>query len=316
MRLHRTNVTTGIVIIVLTVFAMSTADMIVKLFSASLPLWQIYVVRSLIVIPILAAFAIFRREAIRITPVSQAWVAVRSLLLAFMYIFIYAAAPVLSLSVIAATLYTGPLFIALFSALLIGEPVGPRRWAAIALGFVGVLVIIRPAASDFTYLALIPIVAAILYALAAVLTRTKCRDESPIVLGFALNYALILVGLAATLAISLWNPTAEQAGYYPFLLGYWVPMGPKEWAIVAALAVLMVGISVGLAKAYQSAPPAVIATFDYAYLGFAAFWSFAVFRDAPDLPTVVGLVLIAAAGLMVMSGESKPPREAAQAKAA
>jgi drug/metabolite transporter (DMT)-like permease len=113
VRLHRTNVTTGIVIIVLTVFAMSTADMIVKLFSASLPLWQIYVVRSLIVIPILAAFAIFRREAIRITPVSHAWVAVRSLLLAFMYIFIYAAAPVLSLSVIAATLYTGPLFIAL-----------------------------------------------------------------------------------------------------------------------------------------------------------------------------------------------------------
>jgi drug/metabolite transporter (DMT)-like permease len=103
----------GVVVIVLTVLAMSTADMMVKLFSSSLPLWQIYVVRSLIVIPILAGFAIFRREAIRITSISRGWVAVRSLLLAFMYIFIYAAAPVLSLSVIAATLYTGPLFIAL-----------------------------------------------------------------------------------------------------------------------------------------------------------------------------------------------------------
>ena len=54
--------------------------------------------------------------------------------------------------------------------------------------------------------------------------------------------------------------------------------------ILGALAVLMVGIRVGLAKAYQSAPPAVIATFDYAYLGLAPFWSFAVFHDAPDLP--------------------------------
>ena len=304
------------VIIVLTVFAMSTADMIVKLFSSSLPLWQIYVVRSLIVIPILGAFAIFRRDAIRITPISPGWVALRSLLLAFMYIFIYAAAPVLSLSVIAATLYTGPLFIALFSALLIGEPVGPRRWAAIALGFVGVIVIIRPAASDFTTLALIPIVAAILYALANVLTRAKARDESPLVLGFALNYALMLVGLAATLAIALWNPSPEQAGFYPFLLGRWVPMGSEEWMIVAALALLMVGISVGLAKAYQSAPPAVIATFDYAYLGFAAFWSFAVFHEAPDLPTIAGLVLIAAAGLMVMAGPSKARRRAAEAEAA
>jgi hypothetical protein len=66
----RNQTTAGIVIIVLTVFAMSTADMIVKLFSSALPLWQIYVVRSLIVIPILAGFAIFRRDAIRITPVS------------------------------------------------------------------------------------------------------------------------------------------------------------------------------------------------------------------------------------------------------
>ena len=316
MRLHRTNVTTGIVIIVLTVFAMSTADMIVKLFSSSLPLWQIYVVRSLIVIPILAAFPILRREAIRISPISFRWVAVRSLLLAFMYIFIYAAAPVLSLSVIAATLYTGPLFIAIFSALLIGEPVGPRRWAAIALGFVGVIVIIRPAASDFTALALIPIVAAILYALANVLTRAKAQEESPLVLGFALNYALILVGLAATLAIALWNPSPEQAGFYPFLLGRWVPMGSDEWMIIAALAVLMVGISVGLAKAYQSAPPAVIATFDYAYLGFAAFWSFAVFHEAPDLPTIIGLVLIAGAGLMAISGPSKGRPVAAEAEAA
>lgn len=306
----------GIVIIVLTVFAMSTADMIVKLFSSALPLWQIYVVRSLIVIPILAGFAIFRRDAIRITPVSPGWVAVRSLLLAFMYIFIYAAAPVLSLSVIAATLYTGPLFIALFSALLIGEPVGPRRWAAIALGFVAVLVIIRPAAEDFTYLALIPIVAAILYALAAVLTRAKAQDESPLVLGFALNYALILVGLAATLAIALWDPTPEQAAVYPFLLGRWVPIGSEEWMIVAALAVLMVGISVGLAKAYQSAPPAVIATFDYAYLGFAAFWSFAIFHEAPDPPTIIGLVMIAAAGLIVIGGRPKAHGEVAKAEAA
>jgi drug/metabolite transporter (DMT)-like permease len=223
---------------------------------------------------------------------------------------------VLSLSVIAATLYTGPLFIALFSSLLIGEPVGPRRWAAIALGFVAVLVIIRPAASDFTALALIPIVAAILYALANVLTRAKAQEESPLALGFALNYALILVGLAATLAIALWDPTPEQAGFYPFLLGHWVPMASAEWMIVAALAVLMVGISVGLAKAYQSAPPAVIATFDYAYLAFAAFWSFAVFNEAPDLPTVVGLVMIAAAGLMAMGGGSKAPREPAKATAA
>jgi drug/metabolite transporter (DMT)-like permease len=229
------------------------------------------------------------------------------MLLAFMYIGIYAAVPVLSLSVIAAALYTGPLFIALFSALIIGEPVGFRRWMAIVIGFAGVLVILRPAADGFSYLALIPIAAALLYALAAVITRAKCRDESPMVLAFALNFSLLAVGIAATAIIAIWHPTDAQTSVYPFLLGYWIDMGPREWGIIAALAVLMVAISTGLAKAYQSAPPAIIATFDYSYMLFAAFWSFAVFAQTPDTMTILGMLMIAGAGFLVMQRPAASP---------
>jgi len=294
------NVTLGVIVIVLTVFAMSVADAIVKYVSADFPLWQIYVVRSILVIPMLAAIALFGRQPVRIGPKARGWTLLRSMLLAFMYIAIYAAVPVLSLSVIAAALYTGPLFIALFSAVMIGEPVGLRRWAAIVIGFAGVMVILRPAAEGFSYLALIPIVAAILYALAAVITRAKCQDEPPMVLAFALNFSLLAVGIVATGAIALWHPSEAQSGFYPFLLGYWVAMGPREWGIIAALAVLMMAISTGLAKAYQSAPPAVIATFDYSYMLFAAFWSFAVFSQTPDAMTIVGMLMIAGAGFLVM----------------
>jgi len=294
------SVALGVTVIVLTVFAMSTADAIVKYVSSVFPLWQIYVVRSLVVIPILVAASVLGPQPVRIGPKSKRWTFLRSFLLTFMYIGIYAAAPVLSLSVIAASLYTGPLFIALLSALLIGEPVGPRRWAAIATGFAGVLVILRPATDGFSYLALIPIGAALLYALAAIITRTKCREETPMVLALALNFSLMAVGVAATALISVWRPSASEASAYPFLLGQWVAMGSREWGIVSLLAVLMVGISVGLAKAYQSAPPAIIATFDYTYLLFAAFWSFALFAQAPDAATLVGMLMIAAAGLLVV----------------
>lgn len=294
------NVTLGVIVIVLTVFAMSVADAIVKYVSADFPLWQIYVVRSIVVIPMLVAIALFGRQPVRLGPTARGWTLLRSMLLAFMYIGIYAAVPVLSLSVIAAALYTGPLFIALFSAVMIGEPVGLRRWAAIVIGFAGVLVILRPAAEGFSYLALIPIAAAILYALAAVITRAKCQDEPPMVLAFALNFSLLAVGIVATAAIALWHPTEAESGIYPFLLGYWIAMGPREWGIIAALAVLMVAISTGLAKAYQSAAPAVIATFDYSYMLFAAFWSFAVFAQTPDMMTILGMLMIAGAGFLVM----------------
>ncbi|WP_366509320.1 DMT family transporter [Mesorhizobium sp.] len=78
-----------------------------------------------------------------------------------------------------------------------------------------------------------------------------------------------------------------------------------NWQVIFILAGLMVGISVGLAKAYQSPRPQVIATFDYAYLPFAALWGFVFFGEIPDLWTVLGMALIAAAGLIVLRATSR-----------
>ena len=292
----------GIATILATVLAMSLADAIVKFASASMPLWQIYILRSLLVIPALAIFspAAGRRQCF--AAAVKGWVLLRGLLLTFMYIAIYAAAPVLSLSVLAAALYTGPLFIALFSALLIGEPVRLRGWAGIALGFIGVLVMLRPATAGFSLVALVPVIAAAFYALAAILTRSKCREEPPIALALALNLSLLMAGTVAMVVIAIWQPVAADIARYPFLFDYWTQMSVRDCGLIAILATLMVAISLGLAKAYQSASPAIIATFDYAYLIFATFWGFVIFSDVPDVATVIGIVLIAAAGLLVFRG--------------
>jgi drug/metabolite transporter (DMT)-like permease len=298
---HRPEkVALGVIAIVVTVFAMSFTDAVVKYVSADFPLWQIYVVRSLVAIPILIAIMFVSSQSGQIRPRAPFWAFLRSFLLAFMYIAIYAAMPVLSLSVVAASLYTAPLFIALLSALLIREPVGLRRWIAISIGFVGVLVILRPGSDAFSYPMLIPIMAALFYALAAIITRTKCIEEAPIVLALALNFSLLVVGAFATTAIAIWQPTISEVAIYPFLLGYWITMGPHEWGIIVLLAALIIGIGMGLAKAYQSAPPAIIATFDNAYLVFAAFWSFAIFSEIPDTATIIGMIMIAGAGWLVV----------------
>lgn len=102
----------GILVIIMTVFAMSFADAIVKYVSSELPLWQIYVVRSLIAIPIISVVFFGKNEG-NLSVQSMKWVILRSLLLTFMYVAIYAATPILSLSVIGASLYTGPLFLSL-----------------------------------------------------------------------------------------------------------------------------------------------------------------------------------------------------------
>ncbi len=313
---RKDNVFLGVCLIIATVFTMAFTDAIIKFISSDFPLWQIFVVRSLAAISILIGIVLFAWKVDDIRPMETRWTILRSLLLAFMYIAIYAAVPLLDLSVIAASLYTGPIFVALLSAFLIGEPVGARGWGAVALGFLGVVVIIRPAAGDFNFYALIPVLAGLFYALAAIITRTRCRDEKPQVLAILLNLAILVVGLAATGVVFLLQPWTQQGAVYPFLLGNWISMGSREWGIIALLSVLIVIIGIGLAKAYQSANPAIIATFDYSYLLFAALWGFLFFHEVPDLRTIVGMVLIVAAGVLVIrvpANEAPPLTEVVSA---
>lgn len=304
--LRQENIALGVVVIVLTVFAMSAADAVIKYVSATFTLWQIYVVRSLIVIPILASLSLRGSQLATLRLHAIGWPLLRGLMLAFMYVAIYAALPVLSLSTVAASLYTAPLFIALLSPLLMGEAVDLRRWIAVAIGFLGVLVMLRPGTDAFSPLALIPVAAALLYALAAIVTRSKCAEAPPMLLALALNLSLLAVGTVASTVIAVWQQAPARASLYPFLFGHWVVMGAREYGVIAILAVLMVGISLGLAKAYQSAPPTIIATFDYSYLLFSVFWSFVLFAEVPDIATIIGMLMIAGAGLLVIRDGKQP----------
>jgi drug/metabolite transporter (DMT)-like permease len=290
----------GIVVMVGTALTMAFGDALVKRISADFSIWQIYVLRSLVAIPLTVVLLRVRSRSLEIMPQSIGWALLRSALLVAMWVAFYAALPVLSLSTVAAAYYTGPLFITLFSALLTGEPVGVRRWVAIVVGFVGVLVILRPGTEAFSWLTILPVLSAVLYALAAVVTRAKCASENPLALSLALNLCFLAAGAIGSALIVIRGATPEGAAY-PFLLGAWSSMGVHQWALIAVMACLIVATSAGVAKAYQSGPSSIIATFDYSYLVFAVLWSFVFFSELPDPATAIGMLLIAGAGLLAIA---------------
>lgn len=289
----------GIATIIATVFAMALADALVKHSSAGMTLWQIWVLRSVFVIPVL-----FLMAQGRLSTQGLKWVLLRSVTLAAMYLGIYAAIPLLDLSVIAAALYTGPLFILVLSAVVLGEPVRLLHWTAMLTGFAGVLLIVRPFAAGFSLLTLLPVAAAALYALAAVLTRAKCAQIPATTLALWLNLTFLALGGAASLALSVPQATGALPAY-PFLFATWQPMDPQDWGLILGLAALMVVIGIGLARAYQSPRPQVIAAFDYAYLIFAGLWGYLFFREIPDNWTITGMALIAAAGPLILLAHRK-----------
>ena len=228
------------------------------------------------------------------------WVALRSLMLTLMWVAYYAALPHLALGIAATTYYTLPIFITLFAALFIGDRIGPMGWGAVVLGFAGVLLILKPEAGGFNGYALLPLVSAILYALAMILTRTKCRQENPLVLSLSLNFSFVAIGLLATLPIAMIGGSSDETQGTSFLLGEWSSMGKTEWLTMALLAAAVIIGSVGAAIAYQVGPPATVATFDFAYVGFAGLWGALFFAEVLDGVTIIGMVLIIAAGVLAV----------------
>lgn len=288
------HISLAVSVIILTVLALSLGDALIKITSGSFVIWQIFVIRSLLAIPVLLLLLIATSpERLQFQDV-LGWVLLRSLMLVGMWICYYLALPRLTLSVAAASYYTLPIFITLFSAIFIGERISGLGWIAVFAGFLGVLLIFRPSAGDFNAYTILPIVAAMLYAGAMILTRTRCRKQHPIVLALALNICFVIVGALAAGVVKL-LPDAARHG---FLLAPWAAMGQAEWISIGLLtAALLIG-SIGAAVAYQNGPPSVIGTFDFAYVGFAVIWGMIFFAEVPDVTSTLGMTLIVGAGIL------------------
>jgi drug/metabolite transporter (DMT)-like permease len=291
------NLKLAIGAIVAACFALSLGDALIKQQSVSFVLWQIFVVRSSIAIPFLIYLARIRSCADEIKPRRPGWTLLRSLILVFMWVFYFAALPHVELAIAAAAYYTLPIFITLLAAVFLGERISARGWFAVLTGFAGTLLVLQPQADDFNAWILLPLVSALLYSVAMILTRSKCRGEKATVLSLWLNICFVGVGALALACLWLWNPGVDTIAANPFLFGGWIAMGLVEWRTMGILAAAILAGSVLAAVAYQNGPSSTVSIFDFSYVGFAAVWGYLLFAELPAPMVSLGIALIVASGI-------------------
>ena len=182
--------------------------------------------------------------------------------------------------------FAGPLLIVALSVVILRETVGPRRWAAVMVGFVGVLVIIRPGAGVFQWAALLPVAVAFFYALYQILTRHLSHRSDPL----SMLFYTALVGAVAMSAI------------VPF--DWQTPTAP-QWLMLAAAGFLGGLGHYAIIKAYERSETALVAPFAYTEIIWATALGFFAFGDFPDLLTFVGAAIIVASGVYVLHRERK-----------
>ncbi|MEX6502984.1 DMT family transporter [Pseudomonas zhanjiangensis] len=171
-----------------------------------------------------------------------------------------------------------PLLALALARLWLGEFVGLRRWLAAAVGFLGTLVILRPGLGLFEPAALIPLSAALSFAVYNLVTRRVSQTD-----GFTTN--MLYMAVVGALASSA------------FGLPAWRDPAPEEWGLMGILSVSGIAAHLLLIKALAYAPAAVLQPFNYSLLVFAMLIGLLVFGEFPDAWTLAGAALVVAGGL-------------------
>ncbi|MGK7651410.1 DMT family transporter [Roseovarius sp. B08] len=174
-----------------------------------------------------------------------------------------------------------PLLIAALSGPVLGESVGWRRWAAIGVGFVGVIIILQPGFGVFQPEAIVPLIAALMFALYGLLTRYVGRRDSAATSFFWTG----TVGSVAMTAVGLW---------------FWEPMSAYNWLWMAALCVTGAAGHYTLIKCYEVAEASAVQPFAYLQLVFASTIGILFFSETIRLNVAFGAGLIVAAGLFTL----------------
>lgn len=289
----------GAAMIVLAMSLIGVIDNLVRIVADEIGLWQFHALRSAMAIPlILLICAAFGR---RWRPTRLRPALIRTALIVGSMLLYFGALPAAPIAQVGAGLFTAPIWVLLFSALLFGDRIGPRRALAVAVGFAGVLTILRPWEAGFTAFALIPVAAGALYALAMIVTRRWCADEPPLALNLMFFTGLGLagaVGAAATTALPPF-PLAEAA---PFFFAPWTwSMSGAVWAVLALQAVGSVVAVLMMTIGYQSAPTSQLTIFDNTFLISASLAGYAIWGEALTATAFAGVALIFAAGAIVAS---------------
>ncbi len=270
-------------------------DAVIKWLLERYPLMEIMFIRSLAMLPAIVAIAAATGQLRRLRTRRIGAHALRVVLNFLAFVTYFAALRLMPLADTLAIVFSAPVFIVVFGALLLREKVGPWRWTAVLIGFAGVLVMIRPGTGMFGWPAFLALLSSVFYALWMLTTRTMAAGESSIGMLFYAALSFAVVGAVAA----------------PF---QWVTPSGADLAVLLGVGMVTMAGLLLLIVGYRLAPASLLAPFDYTSMAWAVLLGYAVWGDVPGPWVIAGTVLVIAAGLIIVEREARLHRHAASVR--
>ena len=284
-RAERRNRLVGIGLMMATLMLFTGLDTTAKWLGRSLPPIEIAFFRYLIAF--LAGALVFNpwRTPTAWTSRRPVLQALRALLLLGSTVFNFIALQHLQLAETMSIAFGTPFMVAVLSVPLLGETVGRHRWAAITLGFVGVLLVTRPTPSHFDPAMILAFGNAICYAFYVIVTR-------------------MLANVDSTASLLIWSAGLPVLLIAPFLPAVWVvPSGAADWVPLIAIGLFGAVAHFLLILAYARAPASALSPFIYTQIVWMTLAGYLVFGDVPGVWTLAGGAVVIASGLWLVVHE-------------
>ena len=266
--------------------AYSTHDAVIKHLGASYSVFQILFFSTLLSFPLVVIMLLRDPEPGTLRPRYPGWSLLRTATMVISWAAVFYAFSVLPLAQTYAILFATPLLITLLAIPLLGERVGLHRGAAVLVGIVGVMIVLRPGTTDLTLGHAAALLASVGSAFASVIVRRIGREERAAVL-------MIYPMLAGVVVMGFLQPAV------------YLPMALADLAAMGVVAALAFAAMLMIIEAYRRAEATVVAPMQYSQIVWATVFGWLFFNETPDGGTILGAAVVIASGLYIVFREAR-----------
>ena len=297
----------GISAIVFGTICFSVNDISVKLFSSEMPLNQLMFFRAIFAISILLFVILpFYGGFKYLNTNNPTFHIFRGLAVVGANTFFFISIAELSLAEATAIFFIAPILITVFAMFFLQEKVGIRRGLACLIGFLGMLLIIKPGTISFELISIFPLIAALFYTALHIITRKYGSQEKPLTMGFYIQVCFLVTSLMFAGGFYLADFDAEHSNALTFLTGSWVSVSTFDMFHI--LVGIALPISIGgilVSYAYKNYEASFLAPFEYGALVIAVVSTYLIWNEIPDRLSLIGMILIMLSGIFVSLREKQ-----------
>ncbi|MDC0977503.1 DMT family transporter [bacterium] len=310
----KNNNTKGIILILAAMLIFAVQDSLMKYIYSSVALYEVYFFRTIVSFTLIIIYLKILKKPIVFKTHYPLLTFCRVILFFFGFSSFYISLTIMPLATATALFFVTPFLITIFAKFILKDQIGPRRWIAVIVGFIGVYIILNPNFDDFDYFSLSPILCAFCYALSMIIIKKTSKKDSVYQQMFQFYIGAMIISIifyffigdgrydtidnsAAQFIFREWFSNLEFSLIYMIILGF-----------TAAAAFLLIF------SAYRIASPAVVSPFEYSILVWSTLSGWIFFNEVPKINTLIGMCLIVGGGIYIFIREKAQEQSIATEK--